>query len=85
VIVESSDEWADRGLEIMHRRQAVDMDERTAHWRQEGWRGTAASAGSSPAAAALVPCDCKAPYVLDLSNGLDQEYLIERETMLQNS
>lgn len=51
VIVESSDEWADRGLEIMHRRQAVDMDERTAHWRQEGWRGTAASAGSSPAAA----------------------------------
>jgi hypothetical protein len=34
---------------------------------------------------ALVPCDCKAPYVLDLSNGLDQEYLIERETMLQNS
>jgi uncharacterized protein (TIGR02271 family) len=50
VIVESSDEWADRGLEIMHRRQAVDMDERTAHWRQEGWRGTAARTGSSPAA-----------------------------------
>ena len=52
VIVESSDEWADRGLEIMHQRPAVDMDERTAHWRQEGWRGTAASAGASPAAPA---------------------------------
>ena len=51
VIVESSDEWADRGLEIMHQRPAVDMDERTAHWRQEGWTGTAANAGSSPAAA----------------------------------
>ena len=50
VIVESSDEWADRGLDIMHRRPAVDMDERTAHWRQEGWRGTAARTGSSPAA-----------------------------------
>jgi hypothetical protein len=52
VIVESSDEWADRGLEIMHRQPAVDMDERTAHWRQEGWTGMAARAGASPAAVA---------------------------------
>ena len=28
---------------------------------------------------------CKAWYVLDLTHGLDQKYLIERETILQNS
>jgi hypothetical protein len=39
-----------------------------------GWTVTP---GPWSAKLALVPCDCKAPYVLDLSNGLDQEYLIE--------
>jgi uncharacterized protein (TIGR02271 family) len=51
VIVESSDEWTDRGLEIMHRWHAVDIDERTAQWRQEGGTGAAARAGASPVAA----------------------------------
>jgi uncharacterized protein (TIGR02271 family) len=52
VIVEASDEWTDRVIEIMHRRQAVDIDERIPQWRQEGWTGMATRAKSSPAAAA---------------------------------
>ena len=52
VIVKPSDEWTERGIEIMNRRQAVDIDERIPHWRQEGWTGMATRAGSSPAAAA---------------------------------
>jgi uncharacterized protein (TIGR02271 family) len=36
----------------MNRRQAVDIDERIPHWRQEGWTGIATRARSSPAAAA---------------------------------
>jgi uncharacterized protein (TIGR02271 family) len=52
VIVKPIDEWVDRGIEIMHRRQAVDIDERIPQWRQEGWTGMATHAGSSPAAAA---------------------------------
>jgi uncharacterized protein (TIGR02271 family) len=52
VIVKPIDEWTERGIEIMNRRQAVDIDERIPHWRQEGWTGMATRAGSSPAAAA---------------------------------
>jgi uncharacterized protein (TIGR02271 family) len=52
VIVKPIDEWVDRGIEIMNRRQAVDMAERISQWHQEGWTGIATRAGSSPAAAA---------------------------------
>jgi uncharacterized protein (TIGR02271 family) len=44
VVVNARDDWADEGLEIMQRRQAVDIDARVAQWRQEGWTHTAAGA-----------------------------------------
>ena len=48
VVVEASNDQADRGLEIMQRRQAVDLDERVAQWREEGW--TQAQSGAVPPA-----------------------------------
>jgi uncharacterized protein (TIGR02271 family) len=49
VVVESSDEQAERGMEILRRMHPVDMHERTAHWRQEGWNGADANALRSTA------------------------------------
>jgi len=39
-----SDEQADRATEIMNRFNPVDIDERTSHWKQQGWSGYDASA-----------------------------------------
>jgi uncharacterized protein (TIGR02271 family) len=39
VVVESSDDRAERGMEILRRLHPVDIHERTAQWRQEGWTG----------------------------------------------
>src|SRR5215813_11556550 len=36
VVVESSDEWAERGMEILQRLHPVNMHERMAQGRQEG-------------------------------------------------
>jgi uncharacterized protein (TIGR02271 family) len=47
VVVESSDDRAERGLEILRRLQPVDMHARTAQWRQEGWTGYDANAITS--------------------------------------
>jgi uncharacterized protein (TIGR02271 family) len=44
VVVESSDDRAERGMEILRRLQPVDIHERTAQWRQEGWTGYDANA-----------------------------------------
>src|SRR5918912_76265 len=44
VVVESSDDRAERGMAILQRLHPVDLHERTAQWRQEGWTGTAAGA-----------------------------------------
>jgi hypothetical protein len=52
VIVESSEEWASRGLALMNQGHAVDIAERTAQWRQEGGTGAAAHARSASAAPA---------------------------------
>jgi len=46
VRVTAQDDWADEGLEIMQRRQAIDLDERVVQWRQEGWTHTASSAAA---------------------------------------
>jgi uncharacterized protein (TIGR02271 family) len=46
VVVDARDDWAEQGLEIMQRRHAVDIDERVAQWRQEGWTHTASSAAA---------------------------------------
>ena len=47
VVVESSDERAERGMAILQRLHPVDIHERTAQWRQEGWTGAAATASTS--------------------------------------
>ena len=39
VVVESDDEQAEHGMEILRRRHPVNIHERTAQWRQEGWTG----------------------------------------------
>ena len=43
VVVESSDDRAERGMEILQRLHPVDIHARTAQWRQEGWTGAAAT------------------------------------------
>jgi stress response protein YsnF len=43
VVVESSDDQAERGMEILRRLHPVDMHARTAQWRQEGWTGADAT------------------------------------------
>src|SRR5262245_15069171 len=44
VVVESSDDRAERGMEILRRLHPVDIHERTAQWRHEGWTGYDANA-----------------------------------------
>jgi uncharacterized protein (TIGR02271 family) len=48
VVVESSDDRAERGMEILRRLHPVNLHARTAQWRQEGWTGAAANAITSP-------------------------------------
>jgi uncharacterized protein (TIGR02271 family) len=53
VVVESSDDRAERGMEILRRLHPVNIHERTAQWRQEGWAGSDANAvRSTPASSA---------------------------------
>jgi uncharacterized protein (TIGR02271 family) len=47
VVVESSDERAERGMAILQRLHPVNIHERTAQWRQEGWTGYDATAKTS--------------------------------------
>ncbi len=44
VVVESSDERAERGMAILQRLHPVNIHERTAQWQQEGWTGAEAHA-----------------------------------------
>src|SRR4029434_8879472 len=44
VVVESSDDRAERGMAILQRLHPVDIHARTTQWRQAGWTGTAATA-----------------------------------------
>ena len=41
VVVESSEERAERGMAILQRLHPVNIHERTAQWQQEGWTGAA--------------------------------------------
>jgi len=53
VVVESSDDRAERGMEILRRLQPVNIHERTMQWRQEDWTGYDANAiTSTPAPSA---------------------------------
>src|SRR5919198_5183189 len=47
VVVESSDDRAERGMEILRRLHPVDIHERTAQWRRGGWAGYDATAITS--------------------------------------
>jgi uncharacterized protein (TIGR02271 family) len=47
VVVESRDDRAERGMEILRRLHPVDIHERTMQWRQEGWTGYDANAITS--------------------------------------
>jgi uncharacterized protein (TIGR02271 family) len=47
VVVESRDDRAERGMEILRRLHPVNLHERTAQWRQEGWTGSDATAMTS--------------------------------------
>jgi uncharacterized protein (TIGR02271 family) len=49
VVVESSDDRAERGMAMLRRLHPVDIHERTAQWRQEGWTGSDATARTSTA------------------------------------
>jgi uncharacterized protein (TIGR02271 family) len=49
VVVESSDDRAERGMAILQRLYPVDIHARTAQWRQEGWTGYDATAMTSTA------------------------------------
>jgi uncharacterized protein (TIGR02271 family) len=49
VVVESSDDRAERGMEILRRLHPVNLHERTAQWRQEGGTGYDATAITSTA------------------------------------
>lgn len=51
VIVKSTDVRADRGLDVLQRSNLVDIDERSARWRQEGWDRSQADAAPTTAAA----------------------------------
>lgn len=47
VSVEAQDTAANRVAEIMRRHNAVDLDQRAATWRKEGWTGYAATSGGT--------------------------------------
>jgi uncharacterized protein (TIGR02271 family) len=49
VVVESSDARAERGMAMLQRLHPVNLHERTAQWRQEGWTGSDATARTSTA------------------------------------
>lgn len=51
VTVRTRDDAADRAADILSRHNAIDIDERAAHWRSTGWSGYEAQAGTIGAAA----------------------------------
>src|SRR5215216_5739822 len=55
VVVESSDDRAERGMEILRRLHPVDIHERSAQWRQEGWTGYDANALTSTPTSRTAP------------------------------
>jgi stress response protein YsnF len=49
VVVESSEERAERGMAILQRLHPVNLHERTTQWQQEGWTGAEAHARTATA------------------------------------
>ena len=61
VVVESSDDRAERGMEILRRLHPVDIHERTAQWRHEGWTGYDANAITSTPTSSAATTARRAP------------------------
>ena len=59
--VESSDDQAERGMEILRQVHPVNIHERTTQWQQEGWTGAAAHARTAPAPATATPSPQERP------------------------
>ena len=55
VVVESSEERAERGMAILQRLHPVNIHERTAQWQQEGWTGAEARARTAATTATATP------------------------------
>ena len=55
VVVESSEERAERGMAILQRLHPVNIHERTAQWQQEGWTGAEAHARTAATTATATP------------------------------
>jgi len=55
VVVESSDERAERGMAILQRLHPVNIHERIAQWQQEGWTSAAAQARTVATTATATP------------------------------
>ena len=58
---ESSDDQAERGMEILRQVHLVNLHERTTQWQQEGWTGAMAHARTAPAPAAATPSPQERP------------------------
>ena len=55
VVVESSEDRAERGMAILRRLHPVNIHERTAQWQQEGWTGAEAHARTAATTATATP------------------------------
>jgi len=61
VVVESSEERAERGMAILQRLHPVNIHERTTQWQQEGWTGAEAHARTATAPATATPSPQERP------------------------
>src|SRR5918911_922804 len=71
VVVESSDDRAERGMAILQRPHPVNMHERTAQWRQAGWTGAGATTSTATPAAATTTRSTQEP-AHSTTRGADQ-------------
>jgi len=55
VVVESSDDQAERGMTILQRLHPVNIHERTTQWQQEGWTAAEAHARTATTTATTTP------------------------------
>jgi len=55
VVVESSEDRAERGMAILQQLHPVDIHERTTQWQQEGWTAAAAHARTAATTATATP------------------------------
>ena len=72
VVVESSDDRAERGMVILQRLHPVNMHERTAQWRQAGWTGAATTSTATPATSAATTARSAQEPAHSTTRGADQ-------------